>query len=130
MQCVHPTLKQKLISWGTDSRYGHEQGFRYVDCCAECGIEMPTDNGMGNMLVFAARYTHDRQTAGAHMVVTTAIRQWSQLPTRVRKQLVSESHEATYNRDDWKRLRDHAEAYVKETEESIHKDSHMYRKED
>ncbi len=37
MQCKHPVRKYKLVSWATDDRYGHEQGFLVRVCCALCG---------------------------------------------------------------------------------------------
>lgn len=37
MLCEHKRTKIKLISWATDSRDGHKQGFRNAMCCATCG---------------------------------------------------------------------------------------------
>lgn len=37
MLCDHKRTKMKLISWATDSRIGHQQGFKMSMCCARCG---------------------------------------------------------------------------------------------
>ena len=36
-ECEHVETKPKLVAWATDSRYGHEQGFKMQDCCKACG---------------------------------------------------------------------------------------------
>lgn len=42
MLCKHYRIKYKMVSWATDSSYGHEQGFNTnVRCCADCGKVMP-----------------------------------------------------------------------------------------
>jgi hypothetical protein len=40
MLCAHKRTKMKLIAWATNSRYGHEQGFRMGRCCCLCGREV------------------------------------------------------------------------------------------
>ena len=37
MLCSHTKTKLKLVSWATDCRYGHEQGFTKKNCCLACG---------------------------------------------------------------------------------------------
>ncbi|MCP3921329.1 MAG: hypothetical protein GY714_01960 [Desulfobacterales bacterium] len=41
MHCKHPVRKYKLVSWATDCRYGHKQGFNHRVCCAICGCIIP-----------------------------------------------------------------------------------------
>jgi len=42
IRCNHKNTKYKMVSWATDCRYGHEQGFTTdVLCCADCGKVMP-----------------------------------------------------------------------------------------
>jgi len=35
--CEHQKTKEKLISWAVDYQGEHEQGFRKVECCVDCG---------------------------------------------------------------------------------------------
>ena len=59
-------------------------------------------------LVFAARYTHDRNTGGTLAVVRALEQCWRLLDERTREQILRESSDAVYNMDDWQRLRDFA----------------------
>ena len=59
-----------------------------------------------SMLVFAARYAHNRLTGAALMVVSEIIDKWPEISERTRKQLVRESREATHFKDEWQRLAD------------------------
>ena len=63
--------------------------------------------------VFAARYAHTRNTAGAYAVVTGLKAVWGDLDTPTRAQIVKESHEALYNLNDWDDLRKFAAAFGK-----------------
>jgi hypothetical protein len=56
-------------------------------------------------LVFAARYTHDRNTTGAFMVVLALKKCWHLLSDQTREQILRESHESIYNWADWEELR-------------------------
>jgi hypothetical protein len=61
---------------------------------------------MRSALVFAARYTHTRNTGGTLAVVRALEQCWHLLDNHTREQIPRESNEAEYNRDDWQRLRD------------------------
>ena len=62
-------------------------------------------------LVFAARYAHDRKTAGAMVVVQAIKHCWKQLDEKVQRQIINETISATTNITDWKDLRDFAEKH-------------------
>jgi hypothetical protein len=67
-------------------------------------------------LVFAARYAHHRNT-GAALLVTTAVKQcWHKLDKRTKEQILRESHEATFNFEDWNSLRVFASEKGKDNE--------------
>ena len=52
--------------------------------------------------VFAARYTHNRQTGGTLAVVKALEVVWVRLSHSTKRQIEKEAyHEATANRDDW-----------------------------
>jgi len=55
-----------------------------------------------SIIIFAARYAHRRNTGTALMVVSFVLKEWG----RTREMLYRESFEATYCREDWKRLQD------------------------
>ena len=55
--------------------------------------------------VFAARYTHDRNTGGTLAVVTALKTVWKDLDEHTQDMIVRESHEAQYNLSDWEELR-------------------------
>ena len=56
-------------------------------------------------LVFAARYTHHRDTGGTLAVCRALAYCWDQLDERTRKQIIEESHEATCNKHEWAQFR-------------------------
>ena len=56
-------------------------------------------------MIFAARYAHHRQTVGAHTVCMSLNKVWDQLSSNIQTQIIKESHEATYNLDDWETFR-------------------------
>ena len=58
------------------------------------------------MLVFAARYAHNRNIGAALTVVSSIIDQWPNITISTREQLVREAREAEYNKPCWKRLAD------------------------
>ena len=60
---------------------------------------------LGTVFLFAARYAHHRQTGAALAVVTAIKAGWDDLTPQVKKQLQQESHEATFNPEDWNELR-------------------------
>ncbi len=52
--------------------------------------------------VFAARYTHNRNTGGTLAVVKALSHVWDRLSSSTQIQIEKEAyHEATANRDDW-----------------------------
>lgn len=60
---------------------------------------------LDQMLIYAARYAHNRETGAALQVVDCAIKNWSILDEKTRVQLAQEaSNEATCNIDDWQKL--------------------------
>jgi len=63
---------------------------------------------MRSAMVFAARYTHTRNTGGTLAVVRALEQCWHLLDNHTRDQILRESSEAEYNLDDWQRLRDFA----------------------
>ena len=61
--------------------------------------------------VFAARYTHHRDTGGTLAVVSALRLVWAKLSDSTKDQILRESAEATTNRDDWACLKSfHANA--------------------
>jgi hypothetical protein len=65
---------------------------------------------LGTVLLFAARYTHNRSTGGT-LAVTTALEGfWHLLEEHTKKQIVRESTEAIANREDWRQFREMAAA--------------------
>lgn len=70
---------------------------------APCSRLLPPP--MQTAMVFAARYTHHRNTGGTLAVCRALAWCWDQLDKRTQKQILDESHEATCNRDDWERFR-------------------------
>lgn len=41
-KCDHKKTKRKLVTWATDCKGNHEQGFKWVECCIRCGSEVKT----------------------------------------------------------------------------------------
>ena len=62
------------------------------------------------MLVFAARYSHSRNTGASLMVVSEIMARWNELSSHTQDQLVRESHEAAYSLELWEGFR----AFAKE----------------
>ena len=60
---------------------------------------------MQTAMVFAARYTHHRNTGGTLAVCQALAWCWDQLDERTQKQILEESHEATSNLDNWAQFR-------------------------
>jgi len=56
-------------------------------------------------LVFAARYSHNRKTGAASLVVDAIKSEWDGLALYTREQIIRESHEATTNLETWESLR-------------------------
>ena len=60
-------------------------------------------------MIFAARYTHNRNTGGTLAIVRCLVANWERLNISTQDQILREAyHEATTNRDDWQVLLDHA----------------------
>ena len=60
-------------------------------------------------IVFAARYTHNRNTGGTYAIVRCLIANWDRISGGAQDQILREAYnEARYNRDDWQKLFDHA----------------------
>jgi hypothetical protein len=69
----------------------------------EDSVELP--GPVQTAMVFAARYTYDRQTAGAYAVKRALGLVWESLSETTQKQILSESKDATANVEDWERFR-------------------------
>ena len=55
--------------------------------------------------VFAARYTHNRNTGGTSAITRALAMVWDRLSEQTRKQIEKEAfEEATANRDDWEKF--------------------------
>lgn len=55
--------------------------------------------------IFAARYTHNRNTGGTLAITRALAMVWDKLSDRTQKQIETEAYnEATENRDDWGRF--------------------------
>ena len=37
LKCDHKRTKRKMVAWDSTCRYGRQQGFMYIECCARCG---------------------------------------------------------------------------------------------
>ena len=59
-------------------------------------------------LVYAARYSHNRPTGAANVVVATLMDLWDGLDEQTQTQIIRESLHATESPDDWERLREFA----------------------
>ena len=60
-------------------------------------------------LVFAARYTHNRNTGGTYAIVRCLISNWGRITPSTQEMILREAYQdATTNRDDWQKLFDHA----------------------
>lgn len=70
---------------------------------ATCSRLLPPP--MQTAMVFAARYTHHRNTGGTLAVCRALAWCWDQLDERTQKQILEESHEATSNLDNWAQFR-------------------------
>ena len=56
-------------------------------------------------LVFAARYSHDRNTSAALIVVNTILQNWDRLTQHTKEQLFRDARaDATCNLGDWYRM--------------------------
>jgi hypothetical protein len=64
-----------------------------------------TQNQLGTMLVFAARYAHNRQTGASYAVCKAIANVWDDLDKPTQEQLQRESFEATCNDNDWEIIR-------------------------
>jgi len=64
-----------------------------------------TRNQLGTLLVFAARYAHNRPTGASRAVCRAIITQWDNLSRCDQIQLKTESLEATCNDEDWAEIR-------------------------
>jgi len=60
--------------------------------------------------VFAARYTHHRNTGGTLAVCRALAYVWPDLSESIREQILKESHEATTNLREWREFRGDEEA--------------------
>jgi hypothetical protein len=64
-----------------------------------------TQNQLGTILIFAARYAHNRPTGAALAVCRAIENEWKNLSASDQMQLIRESHAATCNDDDWQIIR-------------------------
>jgi hypothetical protein len=67
------------------------------------------------VLVFAARYAHNRKTYAASIVCDEIRKHWANLDENTRTQIIRESEEAGENRQTWQDLRMFAEKYKPNT---------------
>lgn len=65
--------------------------------------------GHENMMVYAARYAHGRNTGAALQVVSHILAEWDGLAPVTKETLYKESVEAGYCQEDWQKLRDRYE---------------------
>jgi len=63
------------------------------------------DHKIESCLIFAARYSLNRHTGAASLVVDAAKEMWDDLELYTRDQLIRESREATTNLERWESLR-------------------------
>ena len=59
------------------------------------------NRGLENVFVFAARYAHHRQTGAAWVVINALKEHWHEIDDSARDQIISETTEAAYNKDEW-----------------------------
>jgi hypothetical protein len=60
-------------------------------------------------MIFAARYVHNRNTGGTLAIVDCLIKNWHKIDKASKIQILREADNgSTTNRDDWRRLFDHA----------------------
>lgn len=59
---------------------------------------------LGEMLVYAARYAHHRETGAANRVVSCILGNWDLLNERHKVQITNEASEASCNKTDWCRI--------------------------
>ena len=64
-----------------------------------------TDDDLSILAVFACRYAHHRKTGAARAVIGEISKNWDKIDEHSQKQIVKESNEATYNKDDWAKFR-------------------------
>lgn len=68
-------------------------------------VEAVVSGELGCMLVYAARYAHNRKTGAANQVVTAILNNWDILTEGHKKQICEEAkNEATCNFADWARI--------------------------
>lgn len=60
---------------------------------------------LGTLALFAARYAHNRDTGAAFSAVSAIKSIWPRLDEGTREQIISESYEAAYCREDWAEMR-------------------------
>jgi hypothetical protein len=66
----------------------------------------PLSKQLQTALIFAARYTHNRNTGATLHMTETLKNNWIQLSTHIQKQIIKESHEASTNLEKWQELRE------------------------
>jgi hypothetical protein len=72
---------------------------------------MKLTRNLQTVLVFAARYSHNRKTAAASIVCDEIRKHWPHLDEHTRTQILRESEEAGENRQTWQDLRMFAEQF-------------------
>ena len=66
-----------------------------------------------NMIIFAARYAHSRNTGASLLVVSHIINKWDELSDNAKDTLNRESYKAQYCKEDWDKLRNKYESTLK-----------------
>ena len=64
-----------------------------------------TKQQLGTILIFAARYAHNRNTGAALAVCRAIENEWRYITRETQEQLQRESYEATCNIEDWEIIR-------------------------
>lgn len=58
-----------------------------------------------SVFIFAARYSHTKQTGGAMFVVYAILKNWDRFPVSTQQILIKEAkNEATCNMEDWEKI--------------------------
>lgn len=86
------TYRTARVAWmnGADKKEGH------------IGISDPLTDLAQTAYLFAARYTHNRNTGGTLAITHALAMVWDKLSDQIKKQIEDEAmNEATENRDDW-----------------------------
>lgn len=68
-------------------------------------LQIMKQNQLETMLIFAARYAHNRPTGAALAVCNVIMQQWNNLRRDAQIQIQKESFDATENQSNWQEIR-------------------------